>query len=157
MQYKVTKKLKYLLKQKNKDFLFVGIGNILRSDDGAGVYICRNITGTNNVRSLIVELSIENYIKKINNMNPDILILIDCVNFNKKPGYSDLLPVEKIKDFTTNTHNISLKRISEFFKMEVLVLGIQPASLFFGENLSRQIKESADRIVDNINKIIKNL
>jgi len=108
---------------------------------------------TDNIKALIVEVSIENYIKKINNLNPDILILVDCVNFNRKPGYSDLLPVEKIKDFTTNTHNISLKRISEFFKMKILVLGIQPASLIFGENLTRQVKESADRIVEKINKI----
>ena len=92
----------------------------------------------NNIGTLIAEVSIENYISKINDLNPDILILVDCVNFNKKPGYFDLLPVEKIKDFTTNTHNISLKRISEFFKMKVLVLGIQPASLIFGETLSRK-------------------
>jgi hydrogenase maturation protease len=146
--------LKYFLKQKNKSLLFVGIGNILRSDDGAGVYICRNIMAANNIGTLIAEVSIENYISKINDLNPDILILVDCVNFNKKPGYFDLLPVEKIKDFTTNTHNISLKRISEFFKMKVLVLGIQPASLNFGEKLSRQVKESADRIVENINRIL---
>jgi hydrogenase 3 maturation protease len=128
---------------------------MLRSDDGAGVYICRNINQTNNIKVLTVEVSIENYIKKINDLNPDILILVDCVDFNKKPGYYDLLPVEKIKDFTTGTHNISLKRVSEFFKMKVLVLGIQPATLVFGEKLSSQVKESAERITNKINDLIK--
>jgi hydrogenase 3 maturation protease len=151
---KLAESLSSIIRQKHKKLLFVGIGNVLRSDDGVGVYICRNIKAINNIKTLIAEVSIENYIKKINDLNPDVLILVDCVNFNKKPGYSDLLPVEKIKDFTTNTHNISLKRISEFFKMKVLVLGIQPASLIFGENLSRQVKESADRIVENINRIL---
>ncbi len=151
----MVQSLKYLINQRNKNILFVGIGNILRSDDGAGVYICRNIRLTNNIKVLIVEVSIENYIKKINDLNPDILILVDCVDFNKKPGFYDLLPVEKIKDFTTGTHNISLKRVSEFFKMKVLVLGIQPATLVFGEKLSIQVKESVDKITEEINELTK--
>ena len=141
-------------KRLGKKLLFVGIGNVLRSDDGVGVFICKRLNTDKNISTLIVEVSIENYIKKVNEYNPDILILVDCVNFNKEPGYADLLPVKKIKDFTTSTHNISLKRISEFFKMEVLVLGIQPASLLFGEKLSRQVKESADRIIESINQTI---
>ncbi len=147
--------LSFLLNQKNKIILFAGIGNVLRSDDGAGVYICKGIIPDENIYTLIVEVSIENYIKKINDLNPDILILVDCVNFNKEPGYSDLLPIDKIVDFTTNTHNISLKRVAEFFKMEVLVLGIQPASVSFGENITKEVKESADNIIQSINQIIQ--
>ena len=145
--------LNYFLNQKDKNFLFVGIGNILRSDDGVGVYICRQIVSTNNVKTLIVEVSIENYIKKINDLNPDILVLVDCADLNRMPGHAELLPVEQIKDFAASTHNISLKRVSEFFKMKVLVLGIQPGSVSIGENMTKHVKESADRIIKNINKI----
>ena len=148
--------LSSILNQKYKRFLFVGIGNVLLSDDGVGVYICKRLTASKNINILIVEVSIENYIKKINDYNPDVLILVDCVNFNKEPGYADLLPVEQIKDFTTNTHNISLKRISEFFKMEVLMLGIQPASVSFGENLTKEVKRSSDLIAENINQALGN-
>ena len=151
----MTESLSSMIKQKHKKLLFVGIGNVLRSDDGVGVYICKRLKTNRNISTLIVEVSIENYIKKVNEYNPDILILVDCVNFNKEPGYADFIPVERIKDFTTSTHNISLKRISEFFKMEVMVLGIQPASLIFGENLTVSVKEAADRLVENINNIIK--
>ncbi len=151
----MAESLKYLISQRNKNILFVGIGNILRSDDGAGVYICKNINQTNNTKVLIVEVSIENYIKKINDLNPDLLILVDCVDFNKNPGFYDLLPVEKVKDFTTGTHNISLRRVSEFFKMKVLVLGIQPATLVFGEKLSIQVKESVDKIIEEINELTR--
>jgi hydrogenase 3 maturation protease len=151
----LIKSLKSLLGQKDKKILFVGIGNVLRSDDGVGVYICRNIVSTNNVKTLIVEVSIENYIKKINDLNPDILVLVDCADLNRVPGYAELLPVGQIKDFTTNTHNISLKRVSEFFNMKVLVLGIQPDSVSIGENMTKQVKESADRIIKNINEIAR--
>jgi len=146
--------LSLLLNQKHKKILFTGIGNLLRSDDGAGVYICKGIIPGKNIDTLIVEVSIENYIKKINDLNPDILILVDCVNFGKEPGYTDLLPIDKIIDFTTNTHNISLNRVAEFFKMEVLVLGIQPASVSYGENLTKEVKRSADLIAENINQVL---
>ena len=36
-------KLKLLLSQKDKKKLFVGIGNVLKTDDGTGVYISRKI------------------------------------------------------------------------------------------------------------------
>ncbi len=150
----MIKSLSSLLDQKDKKVLFAGIGNVLRSDDGAGVYICNGIIPGRNIDTLIVEVSIENYIKKINDLNPDILILVDCVNFSKEPGYTDLLSVKEVADFTTNTHNISLKRVAEFFRMEVMVLGIQPASISFGENLSNAVKDSADNLINSINKII---
>jgi hydrogenase 3 maturation protease len=146
---------KSLLGQKDKKILFVGIGNVLRSDDGVGVYICSKIKKSQYIDTLIVEVSIENYIKKINDLNPDILVLADCADLNKVPGYAELLPVEQIKDFTTNTHNISLKRVSEFFKMKVLVLGIQPDSVSIGENMTKKVKESADRLIKNINEIAR--
>jgi hypothetical protein len=40
---KMFEELKSILAQKEKKKLFVGIGNVLKSDDGTGVYISRKI------------------------------------------------------------------------------------------------------------------
>jgi len=143
--------LKKLLSQTDKNILFVGIGNLLKQDDGAGVYISRKIKKRKNIDALTVEASIENYIGKINSLKPDILILIDCININEPPGTSVLLPVEKIMDITFNTHNISLKNISEFFDAEVFILGIQPVSIGFGENISYLVRSVSNEIINLIN------
>jgi len=148
----LVESLKSLFEQRDKKILFVGIGNVLRSDDGVGVYICKKIHKSPYLDTLIVEVSIENYIKKINDLNPDILVLVDCADLNRAPGYAELLPVAKIRDFTPGTHNISLKRVSEFFKMQVLVLGIQPGSVSISEEMTGQVKKSADRIINDINR-----
>ncbi|UCG94875.1 MAG: hydrogenase maturation protease [Candidatus Aerophobus sp.] len=140
-------------RDKSKKILFAGIGNVLKSDDGIGVYISNRIMGASHVLSLTVETGIENYIGKINSLNPDLLILIDCVDFGREPGYCSLLPVEKTRDFTIHTHNISLNKISELFDMPVHILGIQPQNLSFGKNLSERIKETADRIIEIINGV----
>jgi hydrogenase 3 maturation protease len=144
--------LKELLSQKEKKILFAGIGNLLKQDDGVGVYISRNIKNIGHICSLSVEVSIENYIGKINFLNPDLLILIDCVEMNSKPGTCRLFSPDIVSDLTFNTHNISLKRISEFFEMPVYILGIQPEKIDFGENISYIVMNVADQILQLINK-----
>jgi hydrogenase 3 maturation protease len=147
----VPEDLKTLMLGKDKKVLFVGIGNVLKTDDGVGVYISSGIKSSSSVSSLTVEVSLENYIGKINSIDPDILVLIDCVDMKSAPGTYKLMDVNKIQDLTFNTHNISLKRISEFFKMPVFLLGIQPEKLIFGENISYLVKEEADKIINIIN------
>ena len=149
---KVFEELKSVLTQKDKKKLFVGIGNVLKSDDGTGVYISRKIKERGSISSLTVETSIENYIGKINSLNPDILILIDCVDMKLPPGSFKLLTLSQIQDLTFNTHNISLRRLAEFFGMQVFILGIQPEKIEFGENISYLVRTVANKIIKQINK-----
>jgi hydrogenase 3 maturation protease len=141
-----------LLLQKDRKKLFVGIGNLLKMDDGVGVYISKRIKPRGDVSALTVEASIENYIGKINSLNPDILILIDCVEIKAVAGTIKLMRLNQIGDLTFNTHNISLKRLSEFFRMPVYILGIQPEKIDFGENISYLVKNVALKIIKQINK-----
>jgi len=147
----VPEELKSLLLKNDKKKLFVGIGNLLKKDDGVGVYISSGIKKGNSIEALTVEVSLENYIGKINRIDPDILVLIDCVEMGSVPGTSRLISVNQLDDLTFNTHNISLKRISEFFKMPVYLLGIQPEKIDFGENMSYLVKEEAEKIINIIN------
>ena len=144
--------LKNFLLKNDKRILFVGIGNLLKKDDGVGVYISSRIRKKSNIEALTVEVSLENYIGKINRIDPDILVLIDCVEMKKPPGSFGLMPVDRVKDMTFNTHNISLKRLSEFFRNEVLILAIQPEKVGFGENLSYIVRDAGNKIVELINK-----
>lgn len=141
-----------IISQKDKKILFVGIGNVLRSDDGVGVYISRRIKDHDNISSITVETGIENYIGKINSINPDLLILVDCAEISSSPGDCRLLKAGQIEDNTFNTHNISLQRVTEFFRMPVYLLAIQPEKVDFGEKLSYIVKIKADDILKKINK-----
>lgn len=147
----MPEELNNLLLDNDKKILFVGIGNLLKKDDGAGAYISSGIMKKAGRDVLTVEVSLENYIGKINNLDPDILVLIDCVEMGAVPGTCRLMSVSKIDDMTFNTHNISLRRISEFFKMPVYLLGIQPEKIDFGENLTYLVKQQADKIIFDIN------
>ena len=144
-------KLHELLVASTEHLLFAGVGNVLRSDDGAGVYICRNLKPSPSCTVLLVETSIENYIGKINKSNADVLILVDCVDFGKYPGYMDFIPSGELLDLTFHTHNISLNKIAELFRMPSWVLGIQPADTSFGERMSDPVMQAAGSVIQMIN------
>lgn len=141
----------FLTEAQGKIILFVGIGNLLRKDDGTGVYISSHLKETDAIKSLTVEASLENYIGKINRINPDLLVLIDCTELHHQPGHYTMLSPSSFSDHTFNTHNISLHRISEFFPMETLLLAIQPRETSFGESLTPEVKAAADEIITVIN------
>jgi hydrogenase maturation protease len=147
----VLEDLQNLISQKDKKILFAGIGNLLKRDDGIGVYISSRIENKGSITSLNAEVSIENYIGKINSINPDILVIIDCMDMKSQPGTCRLLLPQQTADLTFNTHNISLKNLSDFFLMPVYILGIQPEKVDFGENISYLVKEIADKIIKLIN------
>ena len=143
--------LRKIVSDSDQLILFVGVGNVLHSDDGVGVYISERIKDRDHIRVIKAEVSIENYIGKINTINPDLLIIIDSVFFGREPGYCEMTPVEKLLNYTTNTHNISLKQVAVMFNCRVYVLGIQPNTVEFGDVITPVILEKADELIEIIN------
>ncbi len=141
-----------LLNNKANTILFVGVGNRMKSDDAVGVYICDNIKENERIKSLVVESGIERYVGKINSLTKDILVLVDCTDFDKEPGYSKLVPLDTIQDNTVNTHTISLNRLAEFFPVKTYILGIQPEYIGYGEELTPSIYKKAQEIIMQINR-----
>lgn len=138
----------------DKTLLFVGIGNRLKSDDAIGIRICEEVKPSGRKQVLIVESGIEKFVGKINSISPDILVLVDCTDFNKEPGYFNLFPIGETQDNTLHTHTISLLRISEFFTMKTYVLGIQPEFVGFGEEISPIVLKRAHQIITFLNEMV---
>jgi hydrogenase 3 maturation protease len=132
----------------NKKVLVIGMGNRFRKDDYAGIYISEEIKKTGMVNVMIVENSIENYIGKINKLNPEIIVIIDAANFHCEPGYFELTSIFNIFDNTAGTHSLSIRKIASLIKTdEIYVLGIQPGDISFGTELSQPVLKSAKRII----------
>jgi len=132
--------------------LFVGVGNRFKSDDGVGISIAEKLKEIVKAdRVIIAENGIENYTGKINRLRPDSVILIDAVDFGENPGFFKLIPVSEITNTTTNTHNLSLKTLSSFLDVpDIWVLGIQPASVSFGTELSKEVLSAAQKLIKMI-------
>lgn len=151
LEHKLT--LSQLLAGKDKTILFAGAGNVLRKDDGAGVYLAAGIRDTGRISGLPVEMGIENHIGKINSLAPDILVIADAADFGCEPGFWRLAEVDEMTGLITGTHNISFSKLSELFIMPVFILGVQPLDVSFGEEMSGPVIQAVKNITELINSL----
>ena len=139
--------LKRLLKKK---FLFLGVGNPERGDDGIGTIV---VSKLETERKLDCGPVPENYTGKIRRMGPEVIIMVDAVDFGGKPGEFALTEAENAKGVTLSTHSMPL---SIFCKMlpesKVYLLGIQPKSF---QSMTDEVKSSGDALANEINRILK--
>jgi len=147
--------LKSILKGK---VAFLGMGNTLRGDDGAGPIFIEKIRGKVKAVCINGETTPENYLGKIVKENPQTIILIDAIQMNLKPGSYRVLKKEEIENSGFSTHTISPNLLIDYLQKEtgasIYMLGIQPANTSFGESISSEVKETIEKLSDYIIKMI---
>lgn len=146
------------------------MGNLERGDDGFGPYIVKQLSSLKKIKTLDCGLYIENYLTKIIGFRPDLIILLDAIQYES--GETVLLRNEEIvqnQALSVSTHNLPISAIYEFLKAQspadVWFLGIYPQS---HQQLSEKTQAFADHLIEffllldkqekiNIIKIYENL
>ncbi|MDD5655268.1 MAG: hydrogenase 3 maturation endopeptidase HyCI [Candidatus Omnitrophica bacterium] len=131
--------------------VIMGMGNIMRSDDGAGSILAGRIK--DKVRFIVwdVEVSPENYLGKVVKEAPDTVLLIDAADFGGKPGEFSLLEAGDIQSVNVfSTHNSSISLVINYLqseiKADIIVLIIQPKLLAFGDELSQEVSQTLAKL-----------
>jgi len=153
-----------LLDKLSGKIVIVGIGNPLRGDDGAGPALIRELkTRIPKDHSEITLIDAgevpENYLVRITEKKPDVVLLIDSADMKQPPGATKFFDAGEIQQGGLSTHNASLKMCVDFLKSEtdarLFLLGIQPERINLGENLSEivllKIRLLADLIIRCLN------
>ena len=145
-------KLKNILKGK---VVIVGIGNRLRQDDALGSLLVDDLKGKVRAVCFDVGTAPENFLGKIAKENPNTILIVDVVHLDKGAGEYEILGREDIKRSGFTTHDISIHMLIEYLEKEtesgIYMLGIQPESTSFGEDLSSKIEETRGELT----KLIK--
>jgi hydrogenase 3 maturation protease len=128
--------------------VFIGLGNELRGDDGAGIYFLRRLKTSGIFRqSLFIEAGIspENHITPVLKFNPDLIVFIDAVKGNT-PGEMRFIDSADIEDAGFSTHSYSIKLLEDFFsykrKINFCYIGIVPARTDHPFIMSEPVLES---------------
>lgn len=160
----LVSRIKEILRSKDEDnVVILCIGNPLRGDDGLGYYIAKRLIERGIKNVINAETAPENYLLKIVNIRPKILIIIDAINFNQRPGtifFSDLSRVNIIHAGILTTHNVPLdlmiKLIKQLLGIEIkaYLLGIQVKQVELGAGLSSEVRRSADLVTKALCKIL---
>ena len=116
----------------NKNIL-MGVGNILRGDDGIGSIIAKSFKD-NDWLSLDCGVAPENYTSIIKKNSPELLIILDVVEMDLKPGELRIINSKKIAALHLTTHSMPLSFLITYLKdyvEKIIFIGIQPKKLLF--------------------------
>ena len=155
----LTDEIKKTLNLDSKEkTLIITIGNKLRSDDSIALYIAEKIKNLPDYITLInAENKPENIIDSAVSLMPSKTVFIDAANFDGIPGEIRLIPYELIPESTLSTHTFPLKVIikilEEDTKSKVYFLGIQIRDASLGEKMSKDVKASAEKIIQYLNSL----
>jgi hydrogenase 3 maturation protease len=137
------------LRRKEK-MVLMGIGNIDRGDDGVGVLLASRLASSNSIKSIVCEDVPENYTGVVRSENPNVILLLDAVDFGGEPGDVILLEADELTGDRFSTHRPSLKLLMDYLSLETkadtLLLGIQPACIQHNNTLSHGVQESLNLI-----------
>jgi len=136
--------------------VIIGIGNILRADDGVGPLLVQQLRGKINAVCFDAGTAPENYTGKIIKEAPDTILLVDALHLGREGGEYEVLTKEEILNSGLTTHDISPKMLIEYLEKEtganIYMLGIQPESVAFGKPMSGAVKAALNLLVKNLSK-----
>ncbi len=147
--------LQQLNKFRDSATVIVGIGNILKGDDGAGPLVCEKLKRAKVCAELIDAGTVpENYIQPIIKKAAQNLLVIDAIDFGASPGTIKIFRPEQLNSHVISTHTLSphlfVDMVCQNIKLDVYFIGIQPTQTQLGQPVSSQI----DRAIRQLSKAI---
>jgi hydrogenase 3 maturation protease len=138
--------------------VILGIGNILKGDDGAGPVICQKLKDRNIGAEVIDGGTVpENYIHPIIRKAPENLLVIDAIDFGGPPGTIKLLEPEQLSSRAISTHCLSphlfVDMIRRSASVDVCFIGIQPSQVKLGEAISSQVDDAINKLSEVLARI----
>jgi len=153
-----------------KNIGIIALGNPFKKDDGIGILLLEKLQK----EKFFFPLDIDfidcgtigmNLIAVISQY--DNVIVIDAVDFDKKPGYYKLFKLEDAQindnEEAISIHNPDILKILKFSKKinkkpkKIFIFGVQPKNIEFGDNISEELKNSLNIIYINLKNEIMSI
>ena len=138
----------------------IGLGNILRGDDGIGPVIIQQLEESKN--SLLIQLcdaGSDAFTILDQLLESEPVVIIDCARMGKKPGTVQKILVKNIKNLPVNLgmslHGYSLTEVWQIARSmgvdnDLSVIGVEPDSVQFNSGLSEVVKKSIPLILQMV-------
>jgi len=144
---------------RGRSTLIIGIGNRLKGDDGAGCIVCEQLKEIPPGQVIDAGTVPENYIGPIIEKSPDVLVVVDAVDFGGAAGQVRIFKPEELNSAAFSTHSLSPRLfvdvICQSIPLEVYFVGIQPKDITMGEGLSRQVEEAVEVVVEILKEALE--
>jgi hydrogenase maturation protease len=149
--------------QKTVKTIILGVGNLLLSDEGAGLRVVEQLAKTyhlpDNVQTLdggTLGLDLLHYLEGEDGRPVDNLLIIDAVEMGEVPGSLLRMEGDEIPSAMSvkmPPHQIGIPdmlfaaKLRDLYPPNIVLLGIQPASLEVGLTLSPRVEARMEELV----------
>ncbi len=145
-----------------KKLIVLGVGNELKSDDGVGPFIIKQLIDENieNDKVLLInaETVPENFTGKIRKENPSHVIIIDACLMGCAPGEIKIVDKTDFADIGISTHSMSLSYFVKYLEMDtdfkIIFVGIEPETMDWGTNPTPKVEKTAYEFIEMLKGII---
>ena len=147
-----------LNKLRDSATVIVGMGNILKGDDGAGPLVCEQLERAKISAGLIDAGTVpENYIQQIIKKAPRTLLVIDAIDFGAEAGTIKIFKPDQLNSHVISTHTLSPRLFVDIIRrsiqVDVYFVGIQPSQTELGQSVSVAVGRAIDQIYGIIAEI----
>jgi hydrogenase 3 maturation protease len=140
---------------------FLGVGNPIKCDDSVGLVIAsrlRKKCGYKAQRFAMIHPPVlhskaESLLRRISE-SAEQAVIFDAVEASLDPGAIVFENMAKTQFGFFASHNVPLRLIPGLNLSSIYLLGVQPKKVDVGEDLSEEVKESADVIVEELCRIL---
>ena len=134
----------------------VSMGSPLKTDDDIANQVLDKLKGRDSLLKVRAEAVPENFIKPIKEFRPDVIAFLDAVDFRGGVGEVRLFTLRDMTDImVSTTHSLPIGIMGQFFPgVRIMVIGIQPKSIDYGTELSRELEFKMQDITREVEKLI---
>ena len=148
-----------------KKVAILGVGSGLRQDDNAGTVTAKKIEEliasskiSKSIKIFLGETAPENLSGQIREFRPTHIIIIDSADMGLKPGETRLVDIKNISGISFSTHRMPLSILAGYFTSsfdcKVMLIGIQPYSIEFSEELSGIVSKAVGILSKQIAEVL---
>jgi len=134
--------------------LFLGVGNRMMADDGAGPLVIDRLSGHINAPCIDAGDVPENFVEKIARLKPATLVIIDAVWFDGAPGDVRVFGEGDIAWQGLSTHAMSLSLCCEYVKnrvpIRIFLIGIRPERAQLGQTMGPAVERAVSAVAETL-------
>ena len=140
---------------KGKRFGVVGVGHVMKGDDGAGPELVAELVRRDFPLPCVDATEVpENYAGWVPKQELEAVLFVDAVDFGGEPGECRVVPFEHLMISASNTHRMSLHYTVMFLRDQwegdAILVGVQPKDMTLGEGLSGEVASGIGRLADSL-------
>lgn len=138
--------------------IVVGIGNVLRADDGAGSHVARRLLRRHGDAVFDAAQAPENYVAPIRRAEPSLVVLVDAADFGGSPGEVRVAGAGDVEGLMMGTHAPPLSMFMRMLELEtgadVRLVAVQVATTTLGAEMSPEVAASVDALVEELDRAL---